>query len=70
MSVTLIGYSYVLKCLHLLQLKDFCYSAILLATLQRNYRNKSCNLGLIALLLLGLMYGKLNHYVISTYTND
>ena len=25
---------------------------------------RSCDLGLIALLLLGLMYGKLNHYVI------
>ena len=46
----------------LVALKGFCGSAILLATLQsNNYRNK---LGLIALLLLGLMYGKLNRYVI------
>ena len=27
-------------------------------------------MGLIALLLLGLMYGKLNHYVIKHETND
>ena len=30
---------------------------------------RPCDLGLIALLLLGLMYGKLNHYVISIKTN-
>ena len=48
----------------LLHLKGFCDCGILLATLQYNYRNKSCDLRLIVLLLLRLMYGKLNHYVI------
>ena len=43
MSAILIGYS---KCLHMLHLKGFCYSAILLATLQCNYRNKAVRFGI------------------------
>ena len=61
MSAILIGYS---KCLQMLRLKAsviliyywLLYSAIT--------ETRQCDLGLIALLLLRLMYGKLNHYVI------
>ena len=50
----------------LLHLKDFCYSAILLATLQCNYRNKAMRFGINCTPTIETNVSQLNHYVIST----
>ena len=80
MSVILIGYLKVLHMLHLKGFYCQFISLAILITFLSHLKGllfhwllysaitetRPCDLGLIALLLLKLMYGKLNHYVIST----
>ena len=69
LSAYLIGYSLYHFLVALKRLLLFCYFiGYFTVQLQKQGRaiteTRPCDLGLIALLLLGLMYGKLNHYVI------